>query len=299
MVILQSGIINEIIYAMQFNFNEKREVVALMGAGSMGMAIAERVAANRIVLLGDISEKNLKAAAEKMQFSGYEVDTMVVDGGDKESIRAFARRAAELGPVKHYIHTAGASPNQTNPQHIIDLDLVGSAYALDAFGEVMMRDGSGILISSQTGYMLPEPMSNEVELALTMTPADELAALPCLQPDVIVNSGVAYVVAKRANQLRVRKAAMDWGRRGARINTISPGVVVTPLAYDEFRAAGDGYQKMIESSAMHRVGNPAEIAAAAEFLLSDKASFVTGTDLLVDGGTIAAIKTGAYQLTLS
>jgi NAD(P)-dependent dehydrogenase (short-subunit alcohol dehydrogenase family) len=119
-----------------------------------------------------------------------------------------------------------------------------------------------------------------------------------LSPEKIVNSGIAYIMAKRGNQLRVRKAAIDWGKRGARINTISPGVVVTPLAYDEFRAAGEGYQKMIETSAMHRVGNPAEIANAAQFLLSDQASFITGTDLLVDGGTIAAIKTGEYKLTI-
>ena len=283
---------------MKFNFNEEREVVALLGAGSMGMAIAERVAQNRTVLLGDISEKALEAARQKLEYSGYSVETMRVDASDKESIYAFAARAKELGPVKYYIHTAGASPNQTNPQHMIKLDLIGSAYALDAFGEVMAKDGAGILISSQTGYMLPEPLTNEQEYALTMTPADELAQLPMLQPDVIVNSGIAYIMSKRANQLRVRKAAIDWGRRAARINTISPGVVVTPLAYDEFRAAGEGYQKMIESSAMHRVGNPAEIANAAQFLLSDQASFITGTDLLVDGGTIAAIKTGEYQLTI-
>jgi len=283
---------------MIFNFNEGREVVALLGAGSMGMSIVERVAQNRIVLLGDISEKALETAREKLEFSGYGVETMKVDASNKESIYAFAKKAAELGPVKYYIHTAGASPNQTNPQHMLKLDLIGSAYALDAFGEVMARDGAGILISSQTGYMLPEPLSNEVELALTNTPADELANLPCLAPEVITNSGIAYILSKRANQLRVRKAAMDWGKRGARINTISPGVVVTPLAYDEFRAAGEGYQKMIEASAMHRVGNPAEIANAAQFLLSDQASFITGTDLLVDGGTIAAIKTGAYQLNI-
>ena len=283
---------------MKFNFNEEREVVALLGAGSMGMAIAERVAQNRTVLLGDISEKALEAAREKLEYSGYSVETMRVDASDKESIYAFAARAKELGPVKYYIHTAGASPNQTNPQHILTLDLIGSAYALDAFGEVIARDGAGILISSQTGYMLPEPLTNEQERALTMTPADELSALPMLQPEVVSNSGIAYILSKRANQLRVRKAAMDWGRRGARINTISPGVIVTPLAYDEFRAAGEGYQKMIETSAMHRVGNPAEIANAAQFLLSDQASFITGTDLLVDGGTIAAIKTGEYQLTI-
>ena len=283
---------------MIFNFNKNKEVVALLGAGSMGMAIAERVAQNRTVLLGDISEKALETTREKLEYSGYSVETMRVDASDKDSIYAFASRAKELGPVKYYIHTAGASPNQTNPQHMIKLDLIGSAYALDAFGEVMAKDGAGILISSQTGYMLPQPLTNEEEYALTMTPADELAQLPMLQPNVIVNSGIAYIMSKRANQLRVRKAAIDWGKRGARINTISPGVVVTPLAYDEFRAAGEGYQKMIEASAMHRVGNPAEIANAAQFLLSDQASFITGTDLLVDGGTIAAIKTGEYKLTI-
>lgn len=283
---------------MIFNFNKEKEVVALLGAGSMGMAIAERVAQNRIVLLGDISEKALETSRQKLEYSGYHVETMCVDASDKDSIYAFAKKAKELGNVKYYIHTAGASPNQTNPQHMIKLDLIGSAYALDAFGEVMAKDGAGILISSQTGYMLPQPLTNEEEYALTMTPADELSQLPILQSNVIVNSGIAYVMSKRANQLRVRKAAIDWGKRGARINTISPGVVVTPLAYDEFRAAGEGYQRMIEASAMHRVGNPAEIANAAQFLLSDQASFITGTDLLVDGGTIAAIKTGEYKLTI-
>lgn len=284
---------------MIFNYNSQREVVALLGAGSMGMAIVERIAANRIVLLGDISEKSLAAAREKLEYSGNAVETMKVDASDKDSIYAFARRASELGPVMYFINTAGASPHQTNPQHIIDLDLVGSAYALDAFGDVMSRGGAGVLISSMTGYMLPEPLSQEVEDALTLTESDKLASLPCLQPEAVPNSGVAYVLSKRANQLRVRKAAMDWGKRGARINTISPGIVVTPLAYDEFNAAGEAYQKMIEASAMHRVGNPAEIAGAAAFLLSDQATFITGIDLLVDGGMIAAIKTGHYHVQLS
>ncbi len=282
---------------MIFNYNDKREVVALLGAGSMGMAIVERIAANRVVLLGDISEKALDASREKLEYSGYAVETMKVDASNKDSIYAFARRASELGPVMYFINTAGASPHQTNPQHIINLDLIGSAHALDAFGNVMARGGAGILISSMTGYMLPLPQ--EVEMALTVTESDNLAELPCLSAEAVPNSGVAYVLSKRANQLRVRKAAMDWGKRGARINTISPGIVVTPLAYDEFNAAGEGYQKMIEASAMQRVGNPAEIACAAAFLLGDQATFITGTDLLVDGGMIAAIKTGHYQVQLS
>ncbi len=283
---------------MIFNYNSHQEVVAVLGAGSMGMAIVERIAANRKVLLGDISEKALAAARAKLEYSGYAVDTMQVDAGNKDSVYAFARRAAELGPVMYFIDTAGASPHQTHPQHIINLDLVGSAHALDAFGQIMARGGAGILISSMTGYMLANPLPPEVEKALTTTPSDKLADLPCLQSDMVPNSGVAYVLSKRANQLRVRKAAVDWGLRGARINTISPGIVVTPLAYDEFTAAGEGYQQMIEASAMQRVGNPAEIAAAAAFLLSDQASFITGTDLLVDGGMIAAIKTGKYTVQL-
>ncbi|MBR7028591.1 MAG: SDR family oxidoreductase [Bacteroidaceae bacterium] len=284
---------------MIFNYNKEREVVALLGAGSMGMAIVERTAQNRTVLLGDISEKALQTARERLEYSGYSVETMQVDACNKESIYAFARRAKELGPVVEFINTAGASPHQTNPAHIITLDLIGSAHSLEAFGKVMASGGGGILISSMTGYMLPQPLPQEVEHALTVTPADELAALPCLQPEAISGSGYAYVLSKRANQLRVRQAAMQWGQRGARINTISPGIVVTPLAYDEFRAAGEGYQRMIEASAMQRVGNPAEIAAAAEFLLSDRAAFITGTDLLVDGGMIAAIKTGKYNVQLS
>lgn len=283
---------------MIFNYNEKREVVALLGAGSMGTAIVERVAAGRTVLLGDISEKILAQTAERLRYAGYFVETMRVDACDKESIEAFAQRAAELGPVMYFVNTAGASPNQTNPAHIIRLDLVGSAYTLDAFGRVMARGGAGILISSMTGYMLPEPLTKEVEMALTVTESDQLAALPCLQPEAISNSGIAYVMAKRANQLRVRKAAVEWGKRGARINTISPGIIVTPLAYDEFNAAGEAYQRMIEGTPMQRVGNPAEIANAAQFLMSEQASYITGTDLLVDGGTIAAIKTGAKLVNL-
>lgn len=284
---------------MIFNYNQNNEVVALLGAGSMGTAIVERIASNRTILLGDICEKALAAASEKLRFSGYAVETMKVDASDKDSIEAFAQKAASLGPVMYFINTAGASPHQTNPAHIINLDLIGSAYALDSFGKVMARGGAGILISSMTGYMLPAPLPQEVETALTATESDDLVALDCLSENAVPNSGYAYVLAKRANQLRVRKAAIDWGKRGARINTISPGIVVTPLAYDEFNAAGEGYQKMIEASPVQRVGNPAEIASAAEFLLSDKASFITGTDLLVDGGMIAAIKTGKYNVQLS
>lgn len=281
---------------MIFDRNEDRPVVALVGAGSMGCAIVRRIAAGKTILLGDISERALERAAMELRGSGYAVETQTMDASDKDSLAAFARRAAELGPVMNYVHTAGASPSQASPEHIIKLDLVGTAYAIDAFGEVMAQGASGLVVSSQTGHMA-SGLSAEEERQLALVPADELAALPCLSSERITNPGIAYIVAKRANIVRVRAAAAtSWADRRARINTISPGVVVTPLAYDEFKAQGEDYQAMIDATAARRVGTPDEIAAAAAFLLGPDASFVTGADLLADGGTIAAIETGRYQL---
>lgn len=283
---------------MIFDRNENRPVIALVGAGSMGCSIVRRIAAGKTILLGDISQAALDRASSELRGSGYAVETQVVDASDKESLVAFAARAAELGPVMHYIHTAGASPSQASAAHIIKLDLVGTAYAIDAFGEVMAQGGSGLVVSSQTGHM-ESGLTPDEENALAMTPADELAALPCLSTDRITNPGIAYIVAKRANHVRVRAAAAGaWADRRARINTISPGVVVTPLAYDEFNAGGEGYQAMIDAGAARRVGTPDEIAAAAAFLLGPDAGFVTGTDLLIDGGTIAAMKTGRYSIVV-
>jgi NAD(P)-dependent dehydrogenase (short-subunit alcohol dehydrogenase family) len=216
---------------------------------------------------------------------------------DAESVEAFAKRANELGDVKYYIHTAGASPNQASPEHIINLDLVATSLAIDIFGKYMAKGGAGLIISSQTGYMMNLPPEVEQQIALAST--DELKDLDFIKNDAMVNSGVAYVVAKRANHLKVRTAAATtWADRGARINSISPGIIVTPLAYDEFESAGDAYQEMINSSPAKRVGTSEEIARAAEFLLSDDSSFITGIDLLVDGGVIASIASGRYTLEL-
>ena len=282
---------------MIFDRNEKKEVVALLGAGSMGTAIVRRVSAGKTILLGDISPENLKKAAHDFQYSGYAVETCVVDATDRLSIEAFARKAAELGPVKYFIDTAGASPNQASPEHILNLDLMGTGYAVDAFGQVMAHGGAGLVISSQTGYMMRLP--NEVEQAILATPTEALLDLPYIKETAMRNSGTAYIVAKRANHLQAMKAASTtWKARRARINTISPGVIVTPLAYDEFAAAGDAYQSMIDASAARRTGTSDEIAEAAAFLLGEHAGFITGTDLLIDGGTIAAIRTGQYQLTV-
>ncbi|MGI6222873.1 MAG: SDR family oxidoreductase [Prevotella sp.] len=282
---------------MTFDYNENKQVAVLLGAGSMGTSILERVASEMKILLGDISQDSLDHASKHFRYAGYDVETVVVDACSKDSIEQFAQKAASLGEVKYFIDTAGASPNQAKPEFILRLDMVGTAYALDSFGKVMAHGGAGLVISSQVHEMYPRPLTFEEEKALTTYPSDELINLP-ISKEAMVNSGSAYVIAKKANVLRVRKAAVDWGKRGARINTVSPGIIVTPLAYDEFHANGDAYQKMIESTPARRVGNPSEVANAAEFLLSDKASFITGTDLLIDGGTIAAIKAGTYQVQL-
>ena len=280
---------------MYFDRNENKEVIALLGAGSMGTAIIRRFAAGRKILLGDISEKNLEKVAHEFTYSGYDVETCIVDALNKESVIAFAQKAASLGPVKYFVDTAGASPNQTNPEHIVKLDMIGTGYALDAFGKVMAPGGAGLVISSQTGYMYPIPY--EVEQQILQTPTEGLMDLPIIRETAMQNSGYAYMIAKRVNHLQAQKAAATtWKARRARINTLSPGVIVTPLAYDEFAAAGDNYQKMIDASAAMRTGSSDEIAEAGAFLLGEHAGFINGTDLLIDGGTIAAIRTGEYKL---
>ena len=280
---------------MIFDRNGKKEVIALLGAGSMGTAIVRRIAAGRKILLGDISEKNLEKVSHDFQYSGYDVETMVVNALVKDSVEAFAEKAASLGPVMYFIDTAGASPNQAKPEHILALDMVGTGYALDAFGKVMASGGAGLVISSQTGYMYPIPYETEQEIL--NTPTEKLMELPFIQETAMQSSGIAYMIAKRVNHLQAMKAAATtWKARRARINTISPGVIVTPLAYDEFAAAGEGYQQMIDASAAERTGTSDEIAEAGAFLLGEHAGFITGTDLLIDGGVIASIRTGQYKL---
>ena len=280
---------------MIFDRNDKKAVVALLGAGSMGTAIVRRIAAGKKILLGDISEKALERVSADFMHSGYDVETMQVNALEKESVEAFAKRAAELGSVMYFIDTAGASPNQASPEHIVALDMVGTGYAVDAFGRVMAEGGAGLIISSQAAYMYPIP--NEDELQIVNATTEQLAELPIVKNVAMQNSGFAYMIAKRVNHLQAqRAAATSWRKRRARINTISPGVIVTPLAYDEFNANGDGYQAMIDASAARRVASSDEIADAAAFLLGEHASFITGTDLLIDGGVIASIRTGKFQL---
>ncbi len=281
---------------MIFDRNENKEILVLLGGGVMATAIARRIGAGKTILLGMPSEEKLEKDADELRRSGYDVVTKTVNALDKASIEAFAAYAKTLGEVKYFIDSAGASPNQASPEHIVKLDLVGTAWAIDAFGPVMAMGGAGLVISSQAGHMMP--MDHETEQHLAMTPSDELETLEIVKNTAMANSGAAYMVAKHCNHLRVRTAAATtWGDRGARINTVSPGIIVTPLAYDEFHANGDGYQAMIDASPARRVGTADEIAELGAFLLSDKAGFITGTDILIDGGVIAAMNSGRFGLT--
>jgi NAD(P)-dependent dehydrogenase (short-subunit alcohol dehydrogenase family) len=278
--------------------SEATEIVVVIGAGAIGQAIARRVGVGATIVLADVNDDTAEAAAGTLQAAGFQISTAQVDVSSPESVNRLTTTAAELGTVTHLIHTAGLSPAQASPQAIIAVDLVGVAHVLEEFGRVIGAGGSGVVIASQAGHMLP-PLRPEQHEALARTPAAELARLPFLQADVVTNSGAAYALAKRANIVRVQAASVEWGDRGARLNSLSPGIIMTPLAMDELNSpAGDAYQRMIRASAAGRVGTPDEIGSAAAFLMGRDGSFITGADLLIDGGVIAAIAAGRYQLNM-
>ena len=274
------------------------EIVVVIGAGSMGQAIARRIGVGKTILLADVKPENAHAAAEVLTTAGYTTETAQADVADAQSVTSLVETAVGLGSVVHVVHTAGLSPAQASPQAIIAVDLVGTAHVLDAFGQVIAPGGSGIVIASQAGHMLP-PLPADQNQALANTPAEDLTGLPFLQPDVLTSSGAAYALAKRANIIRVQAASVIWGDRGARVNSLSPGIVMTPLATDELNGpGGEGYRRMITASAAGRVGTPDEIAATAAFLMGRDGAFISGSDLLIDGGVIASIAAGRYQLGL-
>jgi NAD(P)-dependent dehydrogenase (short-subunit alcohol dehydrogenase family) len=273
------------------------DVLVVIGAGAIGQAIARRTGVGKQILLADINTDSLATTADVMEMSGYNVGTRPVDVSSRESVRELAAAAADLGPVTGVVHTAGLSPAQAPVEAILRVDLVGVALVLEEFGRVIAPGGSGVVISSMAGHMIPA-LTPEQDEGLARTPPDELLQLPLLQG--LPNSGAAYSISKRANALRVQAAAVEWGDRGARINSISPGIIFTPLAMDELNSpAGPRYRQMIEVSAAGRGGTPDEIGAAAAYLMGSDGAFITGSDLLIDGGVIAAIRSGRLSLAAS
>ncbi len=261
-------------------------VVVVTGAGGMGVAASRRIGRDRTVVLADVGERQVRAAADELTADGLDVVPLVVDVSDRSSVEDLARRAAERGPVTAVVHTAGLSPVQASVERIMHVDLLGTALVVEAFGAVVADGGAGVFISSMAGTMAD--LDPDLQARLATTPPDQLLDLPEL---AVGDTGTAYCIAKRGNQVRVQAAAGAWGARGATVNSISPGVISTPMGRAELDSEHGGSMRMLlDGSAAGRPGTAEEIAGAVAFLTGPDARYVTGTDLLVDGGVIAWLR---------
>ena len=270
-----------------------KDTVVVLGAGGIGQAIARRIGAGRHVVLADLKIGNAQAAAKILDDAGFETSAVAADLGSRESILALIDHARRFGEIRNVVCAAGVSPSQAPVATILRVDLYGTSVLLEEFGKVIAEGGSGIVISSQSGHRLPA-LPEDQNAALATAPTEELLALPFLA--AITDTLKAYQYSKRCNVLRVMGEATKWGRRGATVNSISPGIIITPLANDELRGPrGEGYRKMLSLCPCGRAGTPDEVGDLAEFLMSSRGRWITGTDFLIDGGTTASYHYGDLQ----
>lgn len=262
-----------------------RDVTVVIGAGGIGQAITRRISSNRHILVANHSQESADAAANTLSAAGFEVTAMQVDVSKREMVQAVVRKAQELGPIKALVQAAGVSPSQAPIESILKVDLYGTAMLLEEFGKVVAEGGSGIVISSQSGYRMPA-LTAEQDALLATAPVEDLLTLDFVKG--VKDTLHAYQMSKRCNSLRVRGEAINWSKRGARINSISPGIIVTPLAYDELHGdRADFYQAMLKKMPAGRAGTPDEVAALAAHIMGPEGSFITGGDFLIDGGATA------------
>ncbi|MCT3446149.1 SDR family oxidoreductase [Limosilactobacillus fermentum] len=272
-----------------------KEVMIVVGAGQILLAIARRMGYGKQILLGDKSEGNAKAIGKVLEEAGFDVTTTVMDLSDRASIQAMVKKATSMGPVKYLVNGAGVSPSQASIETILKVDLYGTAVLLEEVGKVIEEGGAGIVISSQSGFRMKQ-LTPEEDRQLALTPTEELLDLPLLAEENIETTLQAYQLAKRCNEKRVMGESVKWGARGARLNDIAPGIIVTPLALDEFNGIrGDFYKNMFAKSPAGRPGTADEVADVAELLMSDRAQFITGATFLVDGGATASYYYGPLQ----
>lgn len=273
----------------------KKEVMLVTGAGQISMAIARRIGFGKKIILGDKKIENANAIAKIMNEAGYDVVPFEMDLSSRESILAIIAEAQKYGEIKYLVNGAGVSPSQAPIEAILKVDLYGTAVLLEEVGKVIAEGGCGVTISSQSGWRMPQ-LTSEQDRQLATTPTEELLSLEILQPENIRDTLHAYQLAKRCNEKRVMAECVKWGQRGARLNDIAPGIIVTPLAIDEFNGPrGDFYKNMFAKCPAGRPGTADEVANVAELLLSDKGAFITGSTFLADGGATASYFYGPLQ----
>lgn len=266
----------------------QKRVILLAGGGQIGLAIARRVGAGHFIVVGDKNAENARRSAEILSQAGFSAKTAELDLASRASIRSFISAGLQLGEVGMLINAAGVSPSQADIETILRVDLYGTAVLLEEVGKVIGPGGTGVTISSQSGHRLPA-LSPEEDESLATTPTEELLTLPMLQPSAVHSALHAYQLAKRCNVKRVMAEAVKWGARGARLNSVSPGIILTPLAADELNGPrGDFYKNMFAKCPAGRPGTADEVAHVAELLLSERGAFITGSDFLVDGGATAS-----------
>lgn len=264
------------------------EVLVLIGAGQIGMAIARRMGYGKKIVVGDKNLQNAKSISDILINAGFDAVFIEADLSSRKSILNLISEAKKYGEIKMLVNAAGVSPSQASIETILKVDLYGTAVLLEEFGKVIADGGVGVTISSQSGHRMKQLSAVEDELLAT-TPTEELLNLDMLQKCNIKDTLHAYQMAKRCNEKRVMAESINWAKRGARLNSISPGIIVTPLAIDEFNGIrGDFYKNMFEKCPAHRPGTADEVANVAELLMSDKGAFITGTDFLIDGGATAS-----------
>lgn len=272
-----------------------KDVMILTGAGQIGMAIARRMGMDKKIIIGDKNLKNAETIAETMTNAGFDVEAMEMDLSSRASIQKMIKRAQEFGEIAMLVNAAGVSPSQAPIEVILKVDLYGTAVLMEEVGKVIKKGGVGVTISSQSGHRMPALTAKEDELLAT-TPTEELLGLEMLQPENIRDTLHAYQMAKRCNVKRVMAEAVKWGEKGARINSISPGIIVTPLAIDEFNGPrGDFYKNMFAKCPAGRPGTADEVANVAELLMSPNGAFITGADFLIDGGATASYFYGSLK----
>jgi len=266
----------------------KKDVLIVIGAGQISMAVARRIGFGKKIVMGDKNINHANTIAEIMNNAGFDVEPMEMDLSSRESILRLIAKAQEYGDIKMLVNGAGVSPSQAPIEAILKVDLYGTAVLLEEVGKVIAEGGCGVTISSQSGWRMPQ-LTAEEDAALATTPTEELLNLEILQPENMKDTLHAYQMAKRCNEKRVMAQSVEWGKRGARLNDIAPGIIVTPLAVDEFNGPrGDFYKNMFAKCPAGRPGTADEVANVAELLMSDKGAFITGSTFLIDGGATSS-----------